>query len=131
MFNAERKATRWLLPYFHSSPAAVDAVQQLVAADREIVVKHIAASSDPTAQANANVRLANADAYAAAGQYARAIKALKRALARGELKGSDALQQATANSKLANAARFIAAGRYSRAILALREAWLAVVWQPP
>jgi hypothetical protein len=76
VFAAERKAVRWLWPYFHSTSQVGDAVHQLVAADRTIAVKAIEASTDSMARVSAEARLAQADVFAAKGQYAKAIKAL-------------------------------------------------------
>ena len=84
VFNKEWHAITWLWsgpirsdP--HLSAVANDAINHLVAADREIVVKAIAASSDSAAIAKANKRLAKADALIAANRRGRALHPLRKA----------------------------------------------------
>ncbi len=84
VFNLEKRAVSWLwsAPVRANpnlSAVANDAINELIAADRQLVVKAIAASSDPAAIAKANRRLARADALIAANWRGPAIYKLRAA----------------------------------------------------
>jgi hypothetical protein len=80
VFNHERRAVAVLRdPLFAGNATVAAVIGQLYAADREIVVKAIGASTNPAAKALATARLARADAKAAAGRWGRAINLLRRA----------------------------------------------------
>lgn len=78
VFNAERKAVRLLSsPLFAGGAKVNDAIWKLVTADRAIVVKAIGANTNASEVAKANTRLARADAFIAAGDYAKAIRSFQ------------------------------------------------------
>lgn len=77
VFNAEKHAVTWLTaPAFAANSTVLDAIEDLVAADRALVVNSIDASSDSAAISQAIARLAKADALAGGGHNAKAIYAL-------------------------------------------------------
>jgi CSLREA domain-containing protein len=80
VFSAERKAVRLLTsPLFLGNASVSEAISNLVAADRLIVLKAIDVETTASDSRRAATRLARADALIAQGNYAKAINSLKRA----------------------------------------------------
>ena len=80
VFNHERKAVgRLTNAAFAGNATVAQAIRDLLAADRAIVVKAINADPDSSEQATANAQLAKADGFVAAGRYSKAIHALRQA----------------------------------------------------
>lgn len=80
VFTHERRAVGLLMdPAFAGNATVSQAIHDLLAADRAIVVKAIDDDTDLAERTSANAQLARADGFVAAGRYSKAIHALRRA----------------------------------------------------